>query len=136
MSVYVQLKILAKGTYSGATYEDELFMTEEQFDQWEEYLPKDMYISGLDGKHSETRAVIEINRLDEDDIKAHESVFTGMLYDRIGDDLFEAGIENWQEQLAETKKAIEKLNTLASMTIRFDRKNREKIEELLKDYLI
>lgn len=66
----VNLCFYAEGYYSGAEYEENIAVSEEFFEKIKEVVSgMKVYVSELDGKHSEVLGTIEIQYFNEDDIK-------------------------------------------------------------------
>lgn len=65
----VNICAYAEGYYSGSTYEENISISKEVYDSLKDEISEmKVYISELDGKHSETILEVEIQNFTEDDI--------------------------------------------------------------------
>jgi hypothetical protein len=60
MKEYVKLSVDVEAYYSGATYQEEVFLPLETWNEIKDQFEDHLYISELDGKHSETKCDIEV----------------------------------------------------------------------------
>lgn len=72
MKTYVHLKVSAEGYKSGATNEDEIFLTPEMYEEIKEGLGTTMWFHELDGKHSEQEEDIFMQVVTEKDLENFE----------------------------------------------------------------
>lgn len=72
----VNVNLYAEGYYSGATYEDNIWIKESSYEKLRDIFPTEISCGELDGKHSEVMGEVEIQNnwhTDEDFAKAGRS---------------------------------------------------------------
>lgn len=136
MKTFVHLKVEAEGHYSGATYEDEVFLTPEMYEAIGSEIGTEFNCGELDGKHSEVITDIDVQFLTEQDLATFPFLEggDGGLHDLCTDYLW----DDKKELEAFKKLQSEVLDYLKvqEMTIKFNKDDKEKIEELLKGYIL
>lgn len=136
MKKYVRLSVDETAFYSGSTYEEEVFLPLEVWKEIEGNFRDYMFIHGLDGKHSEVKADIDILVFNEKDLEMYllgtndgekllEHVYEYLDIDEYG----YSYLENIQTEVA-------RYNKVETLTIKIRKDQKEEVLNLLKDYLI
>jgi hypothetical protein len=136
MKEYIKLTVDAEAYYSGNTYYEEVFLP---LDVWEEI--KDgfrmfVYLCEFDGKHSEVKAKIEVDDWTEEQLTRYltQSNDGENLFDHVYEYLDEDKYDN--SYLMKIQEEVEAYCQVDTMEIEFNKKDKEKILELLKEYII
>jgi hypothetical protein len=136
MKEYVKLTIDETAYWSGSTYYEEVFLPKEVWEEIKGDIRMYTYIHGLDGKHSEVKAKIEVDEWTEEQLTRY------LFQSNDGDNLFDHVYEYLDEDkydnayLYNIQKEVESYCQVDTMTIKFIRQNKEKIMELIKGYII
>jgi hypothetical protein len=137
MKEYIKLSIDVEGYYSGSTYYEEVFLPKEVWEEIKDNIQMHTYIYELDGKHSEVKANIEVDDYSE----SHLSIYQPR-HSNDGEDLFYHIYEYLDEEkydrnyLAKIQEEVESYSQVDTMMIKFNKQNKDKIMELLHDYLL
>lgn len=137
MKEYVKLSIDAEGYHSGSTYYEEVFLPKEVWEEIQDDVRMYTYIHGLDGKHSEVQADIERVYYNEKELQSYipnqendsEKLFYH-LYEYLDENIYK------DEYLEKIQEEVQSLRQIQSMTIQFKSSDKEKIEALLRDYIL
>lgn len=116
----VNVNLYAEGYYSGATYEDNIWIKESSYEKLRDIFPTEISCGELDGKHSEVMGEVEIQNnwhTDEDFAKAGRSEGDG---DRLELELInlynEHGLD-WDAEQDEIEKYFDGLDIWRDVTI-------------------
>lgn len=136
MREFVHLKVEVEAYYSGATHVDEVFLTPEMYDKMKEELGETFCVYELDGKHSQSEAPIQMQVLTEKDLETFQflSCPDGGLYDQCMDWLW--GKDTEKKAFERIQSYVESFNVVVEKTIRYKKEDEDKIQELLKDYIL
>lgn len=133
---YIKLSVDYTAYYSGQTYYEELYLTE---DMWNDISNKDdiyIYLHGLDGKHSEAKVEVNFTTEDEENFKYTTNKkndgknLIETIHDRYMSDKY-----SWNE-VYELQDKIKALSEVLDLTIKIKKSNENKVLELLKEYLV
>jgi hypothetical protein len=137
MKEYVKLTIDVEGYWSGSTYYEEVFLPKEVWEDIKDNIQMYTYICELDGKHSEVKADIEVEEYNEVQLALYQPSQSDD-----GEDLFYHVYEYLDEYkydssyLMKIQEEVESYSQVDTMRIKFNKQNKEKIMELLKDYIL
>lgn len=137
MKKYVRLSIDVTAYHSGSTYYEEVFLPKDVWTEIEDEIQMHTYIYGLDGKHSGVKAEIEVDEFIQEQLasyKAPELNDGDNLFDHIYEYLDEEKYDN--HYLLAIQEKVAQLSQVDTMTIKFNKKNKDKILELLDEYLL
>ncbi|AJD93367.1 hypothetical protein JMA_40490 (plasmid) [Jeotgalibacillus malaysiensis] len=130
MKQFVHLKVYEEAYYSGAVVEDEIFLTPEIYEAIKDELGETLWVSGLDGKHSETDIDIQMQVVTEKDLEMFDFIEspTGELDDRISETLDELELSpNLREIHEEATSFIQK----ETLTFSIRKEDKDTILEFL-----
>lgn len=137
MKEYVRLSVDVMAYYSGNTYYEEVFLPKEVWDEIKDEMPMHIYISELDGKHSEVKAEIDVEEFNENELVTYLPD-----QENDGEDLFYHIYEYLDENkyndeyLLNVQEEIENLRQVETLTIKIKTQDKDQVMKLLKDYLI
>jgi hypothetical protein len=137
MKEYVKLTIDVEGYWSGSTYYEEVFLPKEVWEEINHNIQMYTYICELDGKHSEVKADIEVEEYNEVQLALYQPSQSDD-----GEDLFYHVYEYLDEDkydssyLMKIQEEVESYSKVDTMRIKFNKQNKDKIMELLKDYIL
>jgi hypothetical protein len=137
MKEYVKLTIDVEGYWSGSTYYEEVFLPKEAWEEIKDNIQMHTYICELDGKHSEVKADIEVEEYNEVQLALYQPAQSDD-----GEDLFYHVYEYLDEDkydrsyLMKIQEEVGSYSQVDTMRIKFNKKNKDKIMELLKDYIL
>lgn len=137
MKEYVRLSIDAMAYYSGNTYYEEVFLPKEVWEEIEENFKMYTYLCGFDGKHSEVKVDIEIEEFNEKHLMTYtpcQSNDGETLFEHIYEYLDEEKYDN--TYLWNVQGEVMNLCQVEKMVIKFERKNKDVILDLLRDYIL
>lgn len=128
MKTFVHLSVEAEGYRSGATEQDEVFLTPEIYEAIKSGLGTTMWFHDLDGKYSEQEEDIQVQFLTEDDLNMFDIMkdATGCLFDRVLDE-FDGSYGELQDIQKEAHSYIQK----ETLTFNIRKKDKEVILEIL-----
>lgn len=128
MKTFVHLKVEAEGYRSGATEQDEVFLTPDIYEAIKDELGTTMWFHELDGKYSEQEEDIQVQFLTEDDLSMFDIMedASGCLFDRIMDE-FSGSHQELQDIQTEAHSYIQK----ETLTFAIRKKDKEVILEIL-----
>ncbi|MEM5009386.1 hypothetical protein WKH57_01565 [Niallia taxi] len=133
---YIRLLVDYTAYYSGKSYYEEVFLPINTWSEIENEFKPFVYLHGLDGKHSEVKVEIEIDEVN----KEYLSTYTHPTID--GENLFDFVYEFLDEDkydssyLMNIQNEVEALCKVEEMTIKFNNNDKDKIVELLREYII
>lgn len=133
----VKIDVYAEGHYSGNTYEEVVFLTEDTYNKAKKEIDTlEMYIYDLDGKHSEVKADIDIEIMDTERLLKEEDISCTSgdddnLFFRLSDILEEEGIKIGDE-LDKVSEHIKSLDTKVTINITIKRSQKEEVVSLLE----
>lgn len=137
MKEYIKLSIDVEGYWSGSTYYEEVFLPKEVWEEIKDDIQMHTYICELDGKHSEVKADIDVDEWTEEQLTRYlpsQSKDGENLFDHVYEYLDEDKYDN--SYLMKIQEEVESFSKIETMTIEFNKQNKEKIMELLRDYVI
>ena len=134
----VNVNLYAEGYYSGATYEDNIWIKESSYEKLRDIFPTEISCGELDGKHSEVMGEVEIQNnwhTDEDFAKAGRSEGDGDRLELELVDLYNEHGLDWDAEQDEIDEYFDGLDIWKDVTITLPE---SKIPMLRKyaDYLI
>ncbi len=134
----VNVNLYAEGYYSGATYEDNIWIKESSYEKLRDIFPTEISCGELDGKHSEVMGEVEIQNnwhTDEDFAKAGRSEGDGDRLELELVDLYNEHGLDWDAEQDEIDEYFDGLDIWKNVTITLPE---SKIPMLRKyaDYLI
>lgn len=136
MKQYVRLSVNAEGYYSGNTYFEEVFLPLEVWNEIKDKVDMIIYISDLDGKHSEVPATIEVEEMNEKDLVVYEP-----FKNENGEELFwyiDKYIDEkyGNEFLGKICREVENLSQVETFLITIRKGHKKEVLDLLNDYLL
>lgn len=128
MKTFVHLKVSAEGYNSGATDEDEMFLTPEMYEEIKEGLGTSMWFNELDGKHSEQEEDIFMQIVTEKDLETFDflNCRSGSLQERIMDESHRSP-EEFHAIHAEAVSYMQK----ETLTITIQKKHKSELRDVL-----
>lgn len=133
---YVKLTVDAEAYYSGNTYYEEVILPMDVWEEIKDNFSFEIYLGELDGKHSNVRADIEVDEITEEELEMRkrpsedgESLFYH-IYEYLDEEKYDrCYLSNIQEQ-------VDSMSKVESMRIRFKKDDKEKIIQLIGEYLL
>lgn len=130
----VNINVYGEGYYSGSSYEESIFLLEEDYKE----LGKDLngmevYLGELDGKHSEVYGQVEVEIITEEMQKTYN-------FNKNNDgeelyDLIEELSPNSKNMVERAKKYIETLDSLIDITFTVKKSQVGKIREVVSELI-
>ena len=130
----VNINVYGEGYYSGSSYEESIFLLEEDYKE----LGKDLdgievYLGELDGKHSEVYGQVEVEIITEEMQKTYN-------FNKNNDgeelyDLIEELSPNSKNMIERAKKYIETLDSLIDITFTVKKSQVGKIREVVSELI-
>ena len=130
----VNINVYGEGYYSGSSYEESIFLLEEDYKE----LGKDLdgievYLGELDGKHSEVYGEVYVEIITEEMQKTYN-------FNKNNDgeelyDLIEELSPNSKNMIERAKKYIETLDSLVDITFTVKKSQVEKIKEVVLELI-
>ena len=130
----VNINVYGGGYYSGSSYEESIFLLEEDYKE----LGKDLdgievYLGELDGKHSEVYGEVYVEIITEEMQKTYN-------FNKNNDgeklyDLIEELSPNSKNMIERAKKYIETLDSLVDITFTVKKSQVEKIKEVVLELI-
>ena len=130
----VNINVYGEGYYSGSSYEESIFLLEEDYKE----LGKDLdgievYLGELDGKHSEVYGQVEVEIITEEMQKTYN-------FNKNNDgeklyDLIEELSPNSKNMIKRAKKYIETLDSLIDITFTVKKSQVGKIREVVSELI-
>ena len=130
----VNINVYGGGYYSGSSYEESIFLLEEDYKE----LGKDLdgievYLGELDGKHSEVYGEVYVEIITEEMQKTYN-------FNKNNDgeklyDLIEELSPNSKNMIKRAKKYIETLDSLVDITFTVKKSQVEKIKEVVLELI-
>ena len=138
MKKYARITANAVAYYSENTYYEEVFLPLDVWDEIKDQVEaSSVYISELDGKHSEVEADIDVDFFSEEELATYlpsELDDGEVLYYHIDEYLDKEKYDsNYLSNIHEEVIALRQVETL---TIKFKSQDKDKIMELLDGYLL
>ncbi|UUV45995.1 hypothetical protein [Bacillus phage vB_BanS-Thrax1] len=131
---YVQLSIDVEAYYSESTYYEEVFLPIDVWEEIEGSFNFTMYISELDGKHSEVQGTIEVDFVSDKYLESHipqgndgESLFY-RVYEFLDAEKYDA------YYLSKIQEEVANLKQYETATIKFKSADKDVLFENLKVY--
>lgn len=137
MKEYIKLSVDAEAYYSGNTYYEEVFLPKDVWEEIKNNFRLFVYLCEFDGKHSEVKADIDVDEYTENQL-----TFYKPQQSNDGENLFEHIYEYLDEEkydssyLMKIQDEVESLCEVETMTLKFNKKNKDEIMELLKEYIL
>ena len=106
--------------YSGATYEENIWIKKSSYEKLKDSFPKEVYCGELDGKHSEVRGDIEVQdewKTDEDYAKAGRSEGDDYHLEVLLTELYGEHNLDWDAEQDEIEKYFDGLDIWRDVTI-------------------
>ena len=130
----VNINVYGEGYYSGSSYEESIFLLEEDYKE----LGKDLdgievHLGELDGKHSEVYGEVEVEIITEEMQKTYN-----FNKNNDGEELFDVIEElspNAKNMVERAKKYIETLDSLVNITFTVRKSQVEKIREVVSELI-
>lgn len=122
----VNVNLYAEGYYSGATYEDNIWIKESSYEKLRDIFPTEISCGELDGKHSEVMGEVEIQNnwhTDEDFAKAGRSEGDGDRLELELVDLYNEHGLDWDAEQDEIDKYFDGLDIWKDVTITLPESN-------------
>ena len=116
----VNVNLYAEGYYSGATYEDNIWIKESSYERLRDIFPTEISCGELDGKHSEVMGEVEIQNnwhTDEDFAKAGRSEGDGDRLELELVDLYNEHGLDWDAEQDEIDEYFDGLDIWKDVTI-------------------
>lgn len=116
----VNVNLYAEGYYSGATYEDNIWIKESSYEKLRDIFPTEISCGELDGKHSEVMGEVEIQNnwhTDEDFAKAGRSEGDGDRLELELIDLYNEHGLDWDAEQYEIDEYFDGLDIWKDVTI-------------------
>ena len=116
----VNVNLYAEGYYSGATYEDNIWIKESSYEKLRDIFPTEISCGELDGKHSEVMGEVEIQNnwhTDEDFAKAGRSEGDGDGLELELIDLYNEHGLDWDAEQDEIDEYFDGLDIWKDVTI-------------------
>ena len=116
----VNVNLYAEGYYSGATYEDNIWIKESSYEKLRDIFPTEISCGELDGKHSEVMGEVEIQNnwhTDEDFAKAGRSEGDGDRLELELIDLYNEHGLDWDAEQDEIDEYFDGLDIWKDVTI-------------------
>lgn len=134
----VNINVYAEACYSNAKYEENISIRKDTYDKLENDLKTlDVYISELDGKHSEVKADIDFQTFLEDEI---EYAYSEDLKDS-GDvaywainEIFNKNNMNLEEEVQVVENYLNNLDLKISKTVQIRRSQLEEFERCMEKF--
>lgn len=130
----VNISVYGEGYYSGSSYEESIFLLEEDYKE----LGKDLdgievHLGELDGKHSEVYGAVYVEIITEEMQKTYN-------FNKNNDgeelyDLIEELSPNSKNMIERAKKYIETLDSLVDITFTVKKSQVEKIKEVVLELI-
>lgn len=133
MKNYIQLYINAQAYYSGNTYYEEVFLTKEMWDSIKDKISMYTYLYEFDGKHSEVKVEIYQDEVSEEYLKSRVPLENDG--ERLDEYIYDRLDEVVEDELYELQQYIKSLSEVEELTIRIKSSDKEKVLELLKDFI-
>ena len=116
----VNVNLYAEGYYSGATYEDNIWIKESSYEKLRDIFPTEISCGELDGKHSEVMGEVEIQNnwhTDEDFAKVGRSEGDGDRLELELVDLYNEHGLDWDAEQDEIDEYFDGLDIWKDVTI-------------------
>ena len=131
----VKLKVFGEGYYSGSTYDEVIYLFEEDYNKIKEYIPDSIWISELDGKYSEQEEGIYFEVILEKDLLTRnfedkdENDGDSLLY-CIEDELCKTDY-NIHEMVKNANTYIDKLDTIVPVTCYIKKSKKSELRKIV-----
>ena len=131
----VKLKVFGEGYYSGATYNEVIYLFEEDYNKIEKFVPKSIWISDLDGKYSEQEEDVYIEVILEKDLLTRnfedkdENDGDSLLY-CVEDELYKTDY-NIHEMVKNANTYINKLDTVVPVTCYIKKSKKSELRKIV-----
>lgn len=133
--VFVRLSVEAEAFWSGQTYYEEVFLPKEVWEEIKDQMEMEIYITGLDGKHSEVKGVINVDEFTEKELADYiqeledgEHLFHH-IYKYLDPKKYDG------EYLLKIQEEVETLCKVEEIRIKIRKDQKDEVLVLLKDYL-
>lgn len=117
----VNVCLYGEGYYSGATYEDNIWIKKSSYEKLEDIFPEEEYCGELDGKHSETMGDISIQdywKTDEQFAKLGMGECDGDYLECGLKDLYGSNNLDWEAEQKEIKEYFDGLDVWEDVTVK------------------
>lgn len=136
MQKFVKLSMSAQAYHSGATYYEEMFLSLGMWEEIKDEFPDSTSIHGMDGKHSEVNADIDVEIMTTEGLKTYRHP-----EENDGERLFDMVFDYLPKQydydtLCVLQDVVEELCEIKDFTISIRKQDEAKVLELIKDYLL
>lgn len=134
MKRYVLLSIEAEGNYSGAEHNEEFVLPVEAWEEIKDDMRMFVWITELDGKHSEVQANIDVDHVSEEYLKGRYGLnqdgtqLLDHVYEYIDDEKYS------YEYLKNLQDEVLGVNEYGTAVIKFPLENKDILFENLKMY--
>ena len=116
----VKVRLFGEGYYSGATYEDNIWIKKSSYEKLKNDFPKELYCGELDGKHSETYGDVSIEdgfHTDEDYAKYGLGECDWHYLRDSLEDLYESNNLDWAAEQREVEEYFDNLDVWVDVTV-------------------
>lgn len=129
----VEISAYAEGYYSGQTYEERILITEESYKKLKDKIDKiTIYVSELDGKHSEVEADIDVEYLDENNLDKIDTDYDSTLcYELL--EIFDSSSMSLEKELNDINDYLNTLDKYIVKEVRIKESQLDKLNEFLKE---
>lgn len=130
----VKINVYGEGYHSGRSYEETIFLLEEDYKLLDEDLQdKEIYLGELDGKHSEVMGEIDVNIISE---------YSQLNYDfevsNDGDTLYWELNEltnNLSEMIEKANKYISTIDSMTTVSFSVRKSQVERVKAIVNDFI-
>ena len=133
----VKLKVFGEGYYSGATYDEVIYLFEEDYNKIKRFVPESIFLCDLDGKYSEQEEDVDIEVILEEDLLTrnfedkNENDGDSLLY-CIEDELYETDY-NIHEMVKNANTYINKLDTIVPVTCYIKKSKKSELRKIVDE---
>nr|WP_312985456.1 hypothetical protein [Clostridioides sp.] len=130
MEKYVLISVYGEGYHSGAEYYESVVLTRDIWERIEENMETEIYLGELDGKHSCVESEIEVDFLEEEDLKDQSDTDNDgdNLYWEIFNTMKSSGYDNVKEILEKIEKDVKALEVYTEVKVKI---RKDKLDELM-----
>ena len=133
----VKLEVFGEGHYSGATYDEVIYLFEEDYNKIKKFVPESIILFDLDGEYSEQEEDVYIEVILEKDLLTRnfedkdENDGDSLLY-CIEDELCKTGY-NIHEMVKNANTYINKLDTIVPVTCYIKKSKKSELRKIVDE---